>query len=335
MSKNELTTRLESALAARAGLFGPENNAAFRLFAGFYEGWPDLVADLYATTLVLYDYIKDKQDGKTSLAIAKDFFLANLPWINCVVIKIRNTSNLQARKGVVCFGSSPSEFIIENGVSYAIDLLINQDASFYLDNRNLRAWLIDNGANWQVLNTFAYTGSLGVAALAGGAKWVIQTDRSSKFLGLARRSAMASHLDLGKMKLRQADFFTQVARLKRSGELFDCVILDPPFFSSTSKGIVDLVKQSNRLINKVRPLVKDGGLLIIINNALFLSGKDFLQGLETLCQDGYLSIDKMITIPEDITGYPQTIINSPPADPSPFNHPTKIVIMKAKRKAQT
>jgi len=61
-----------------------------------------------------------------------------------------------------------------------------------------------------VLNTFAYTGSLGVAALAGGAVHVLQVDRNGRFLELARRSAMANHLDLGRMKLRADDVFNEI-----------------------------------------------------------------------------------------------------------------------------
>jgi 23S rRNA (cytosine1962-C5)-methyltransferase len=209
---------------------------------------------------------------------------------------------------------------------------MNQDTSFYCDTRNLRYWLTENTAGWQVLNTFAYTGSLGIAALAGSANQVIQSDRNKKFLGLARQSAIANHLDLGRMKLCGADFFSEVSRLKRENILFDCVILDPPFFSNTSEGTVDLVNQSTRLINKVRPLVKDGGWLVAINNALFLSGIDYFQSLENLCRDGYLAIEQIIPIPEDITGFPETIVNDPPVDPTPFNHPTKIALLKVKRK---
>ena len=56
--------------------------------------------------------------------------------------------------------------IKEHGVWYAINLTINRDTSLYLDTRNLRKWLIENLKDKSVLNTFAYTGSFGVAALA-------------------------------------------------------------------------------------------------------------------------------------------------------------------------
>ena len=93
---------------------------------------------------------------------------------------------------------------------------------------------------------------------------------------------MLNHLDLGKMKLAAGDFFSKVAYYKRRVELFDCVILDPPFFSSTEKGVVDLVNDSMRVINKVRPLVRDSGRLVAINNALYLSGADYMQALERM-----------------------------------------------------
>jgi 23S rRNA (cytosine1962-C5)-methyltransferase len=183
-----------------------------------------------------------------------------------------------------------------------------------------------------VLNTFAYTGSLGVAALAGGAAQVLQSDRSRRFLELARRSAALNHLDLGRMKLQAQDFFSLVAKLKRAGSLFDCVILDPPYFSSTKQGEVDQVRESTRLINKVRPLVNDGGRLVAVNNALFLSGQDYCQGLEALCKDGYLSIEELIPVPEDVTGFPHTVVEKPPVDPAPFNHPTKIAVLGVRRR---
>jgi len=152
-------------------------------------------------------------------------------------------------------------------------------------------------------------------------------------LELARRSSSLNRLDLGKMKLRAVDFFTETARYKKENLFFDLAIIDPPFFSVTEKGTVDMVSESARLINKLRPLIKDGGRLIAINNALFLPGKTYFEGLEDLCKDGYLEIEQIVPIPEDITGFPDTIVSSAPANPEPFNHSTKIVILRVKRKA--
>jgi 23S rRNA (cytosine1962-C5)-methyltransferase len=329
---NTLTDRLQLALDARADLLVGDSTAALRLFAGFYEGYSDLVVDLYGQTLVLFDYSESLEAGGQTLSMAQDYLLENLPWVDCTIWKRRTAQDQNLRCGVVTFGEKPAEEISEHGIRYALDLLMNQDAGFYLDTRGLRKWLLDNATGWELLNTFAYTGSLGVAALAGGTAGVIQVDRNRQFLGLARQSGMLNRLDIGRMKLRAADFFSEVARLKHEKELFDCVIVDPPFFSSTTNGRIDLVNESVRVINKVRPLVKDDGYLVSINNALFLSGADYIKSLEELCQDGYLAIQELIPVPQDITGFPETVVNHPPSDPAPFNHSTKIVILRVKRK---
>ena len=325
-----LLVRLEAAVQARCAALFPDFAGAMRLFNGFYEGYPDLIVDLYAATLLLYDYALASAGGESLLPAVQAFLLERLPWVKCVITKQRSSVDSALRRGAISFGGPPDEKIQEHGVWYALDLCMNQDASFYLDTALLRGWLLENAAGWQVLNAFAYTGSLGVAALAGGAARVVQVDRSRKFLDLARRSGMLNRLDIGRMKLQAADFFSQAAVYKRQGQLFDCVILDPPFFSATEKGTVDLVNESMRLVNKARPLIKDGGRLAAINNALFLSGADYSLSLERLCQDGYLEIETIIPVPAEITGYPNTILTPPPADPAPFNHPTKIAILRVR-----
>ncbi len=320
------------ALSARKDLLDPQHLTAVRLFNGFYEGLPGLVVDLYGRTLLLFSYEKASSSSKRILHDAQKILLEAFPWIETVIQKERYASSVTLRKGEIVFGNSPAQQICEFDIVYALDLLISQDASFYMDTRNLRRWLLDHAAGWHVLNMFAYTGSLGVAALAAGAVQVVQGDRSRKFLTLARQSAVLNRLDLAKMKTPAVDFFRQVLQLKRSGQLFDCVVLDPPFFSTTSKGKVDLLNESPRLINKVRPLIKDGGYLVAINNALFLSGAEYMDSLEKLCADGYLAVEELIPVPRDMTGYSQTTVSPPPSDPAPFNHPTKIAVLRVRRR---
>lgn len=327
-----LTQLLENAISARKDLLAADPVGAFRLFAGFYEGEPNLVADVYGHTLVLSSYSSDPGEGQALLTEAQAVILQHLPWLTCVLQKQRQSQQEGLRRGQITFGESCDSSIMEHGVKYALDLQMNQDASFYLDTRLLRKWLLDHSQGKEVLNTFAYTGSLGVAALAGGASRVLQNDRNAHFMELARRSAMLNRLDLGKMKLRATDFYSEMARLKKEQVRFDIAIIDPPFFSVTEKGKVDMAAESERLINKVRPLIKHGGQLIVLNNALFLSGIEFMQGLDALCQDGYLSVEEILKVPQDITGYPSTISGVAPADPAPFNHSTKMVVLNVKRK---
>ena len=326
---------LEKTLEKRLSLCEDSDSGALRLFNGFTEGYPSLTVDLYSNTVLL---MAQKTSGEAAEALLKTagyFYTKHLPRVDCVVAKQRTATSDRLKQGVILHGDDPAAQVTENGAVYAIDLLMNQDSSLYIDTRNLRAWMTQYGKGKEVLNTFAYTGSLGVAALAGGAARVVQIDRNRKFLEMAQKSAGLNGLNDKSMKCIPVDFFVGVGQIKQRRESFDIVVLDPPYFSVTDKGRVDLVTESARLVNKVRPLVKDGGKLVVVNNALFLSGADFVHGLEELGRGGFLSIDETIPIPEDFTGYPETRVGRPPADPAPFNHSTKIVVLTVRQKGKT
>jgi 23S rRNA (cytosine1962-C5)-methyltransferase len=326
-----ITRLLEKSLSARLPLLDEKHQSALRLFNGFSEGQPDLVVDLYARTLVFHNYAEVPMLGIANIREAQAFYLHQMPWVQAIVLKTRHGASQQEKRGLLLHGQTPDRKIRENGVWYALDLTMNRDASLYLDTRNLRKWLKENMAGKSVLNTFAYTGSLGIAALAGGATRVVQLDRSRSFLNLAKTSCTLNGLPIVKSDFISADFFPAVSRLKREGQQFDCVLLDPPFFSATAKGRVDLENDPARLINKVRPLVKSGGHLVVINNALFVSGADFMEILDSLCLDGFVRIEELVPVPEDFIGaLPGAGVADHPTDPTPFNHPTKIAILRIK-----
>lgn len=332
ITTTSLYSALEIALAKRANLLTSAHDSAVRLLNGFQEGIPDMVVDLFGRTLVLFSHHTDVTQALIDMRGVREFYLARLPWLTCVIEKHRNAMDELKPKGMLIDGKHPDTQITENGIHYALDLQLNRDASFYLDTRNLRQWIKTHARAKTVLNTFAYTGSLGIAALGGGAAFVAQVDMNRNFLGLAHKSRALNEYDASKMKLMPVDFFVAVGSLKREKALFDMVILDPPFFSTTERGRVNQAGESTRLVNKARPLVADGGHLIVINNALFYSGQDFMAELEALCQGGFLSIEEIIPVPEDVTGYATAPAVAFPTDPAPFNHPTKIAILKVKRK---
>jgi 23S rRNA (cytosine1962-C5)-methyltransferase len=323
---------LEKALAAREELLDAKHQGALRIFNGFLEGCPDLVVDLYARTLVFHNYAAAPEAGNALVQAALTRLQAQLPWISAAIVKNRNSRLAEEKRGKLIFEAELDRKVLEQGVWYALDLRLHQDASLYLDTRNLRGWAQQHLQGSTVLNTFAYTGSLGVAALAGGATRVVQLDLNRGFLNLAKTSYTLNGFPIHKEDFLVGDFWNLVSRLKRAGERFDCVIIDPPFYSSTPQGELDLNIDSARLINKVRPLINDGGWLVSINNAIYVGGKEYLQALEALCVDGYLKIAELVSVPLDFTGTPETRSGSPVTDPSPFNHSTKIAVLEVKRK---
>ena len=323
---------LAPALAARSARFDARHEAAFRLFNGFTEGRPALVADLYGPTLVLHNHADPPAPGVAGVEEAARFYQERLPWLSAALVKTRHADTEEVKKGVLLWGESLTRRVRENGVWYAVDLRLNQDASFYLDTRHLREWAKANLAGKAVLNTFAYTGSLGVAARAGGASRVVHLDLKRAFLNVAKDSYLQNGFAINTADFLAGDFWPQISHLKRDGARFDCVLVDPPLFSRTRHGTVDLVEEGRRVLNKVRPLIADGGTLVTVNNALFVSGESYLDMLRSLCADGYLSLETLIPVPEDFIGHSAPARAALPADPAPFNHPTKIAVLRVRRK---
>lgn len=327
----QLLPRLALTLSARQPLFDPTHQTAVRLFNGFWEGCPGLVIDLFGTTLVLLNYANPPAGLAPLLPAVQQFYLEQLPWLTAVLLKTRHSPDPHQKQGVLTYGQSLTQKIQENGVWYALELQLNQDSSFYLDTRHLREWLKANMGGKTLLNTFAYTGSLGVAA-AGVAQKVVHLDLNRQFLNVAKTSYTLNGYPIHKENFQVGDFWPRISHLKNQQARFEAVLVDPPYFSDTAKGRIDLVANSTRVLNKVRPLIADQGWLITINNALFVDGRAYLASLEALCADGYLTIEEIIPVPADVTGTPETRVPNSFVDPAPFNHSTKMVVLRVRRK---
>jgi 23S rRNA (cytosine1962-C5)-methyltransferase len=321
---------LTASFARRQPFTNFEHTNAVRIFNGFTEGDADFVLEIYGTTLVIHNYSKNPTEAMPRIELVLPFLQEQFPWIDSILLKTRQTKNHAEQCGRVLYGETLANKIMEDGVWYALDLQVNSDTSFYLDTRHLREWLKAKMRYKRVFNTFAYTSSLGVAAQAGGAIRVFHSDRQRKYLEIAKKSYLLNGYSVDPSNFGANDFFKQVGHFKSAQTLFDCIIVDPPFFSVTDKGRVDMVNDNLRLLNKVRPLIANDGFLVAINNALYVSGEEFERTLAKLCADGYLEIETRIPVPEDCVG-----INNPtvwPSDPTPYNHPTKIAILRVRRK---
>ena len=326
MEKTALEQLLLNAFQRRQMLLqsDPLHRGAWRLFNGFTEGFSDLAIDLMGRSAVVHDYSQSGLDE----SFIRDLLLDRLDFLQAVMIKKRNSTIDEERNGRLIYGVKSDSFIEEHHVRYAVDLAMNHDNGFYSDTRCLRKYLLENMHNKSVLNTFAYTGSLGVAAAAGGAVRVLQTDLSNRFLQTAYRSASLNGLTFTRKNFKFGDFFPVIAALRKERAKFDCVIVDPPFFSRTAKGVIDQANNPLGVINKVRPLVAAGGVLIAVNNSLYLSGREFMEKLESICDGKYLAFEKTIPIPEDFCCRNDCSALPYPADPAPFNHPTKIAVLR-------
>src|SRR5512138_2679303 len=107
MAAASLPEWLGLCLDVRAALFDPEHESAFRLFNGFTEGFPDLTIDLYASTVILTNHADPPLRGNALVAAVLPFLQERLPWIQTVILKIRNSKSAEEKRGKIIFGTQP------------------------------------------------------------------------------------------------------------------------------------------------------------------------------------------------------------------------------------
>jgi 23S rRNA (cytosine1962-C5)-methyltransferase len=170
----------------------------------------------------------------------------------------------------ILYGSAPeSRFeVLEEDMKVRIQLLGTRHPGLFLDHLPLRQWLKARMKGLKVLNTFSYTGSLSVAAGLGGASHVTTLDLSNPTLAWAKENWEANSLPQDGARFISGDYFEWLPRLKRSGERYDCVILDPPSFSRGNKGTFSTSKDLRRLHAAAFDVMSPNGYLVTsINSA--------------------------------------------------------------------
>ena len=102
-----------------------------------------------------------------------------------------------------------------------------------------------------------------IAAIAGGAKQVINLDMSKAALAVGRENHRLNDHDLSKVKYLGHDLFKSWGKVKRLGP-YDIVIADPP---SLQKGSVNIKRDYPKIIRRLPELLNIGGKALLCLNS--------------------------------------------------------------------
>ena len=154
----------------------------------------------------------------------------------------------------------------ELGLSYWIDFQSGYSQGLFLDQRLNRQRLRELCAGKTVLNTFAYTCSFGVAAVAAGAK-AVNLDLSRNYLEWGQDNYRLNGFEPETADFIYGDVFDWLARFAKRNRRFDIVVLDPPTFSrSRSSGVFRAEEDYGELVERaIRVAAPDGVLLCCLN----------------------------------------------------------------------
>ena len=286
-SRRDLLARLEA-----------EQTNAYRLFHGSVEGFPGLTVDRYGD-LILLQTFHQPVDGSELEAIEK-FYADALPGLD-VVYNDRSRSNSRIGNELspdqTASATRPRE-ALEMGVKYAIQARHGgQDPWLFLDLRAGRRRVMAEAAGKSVLNLFAYTCGVGVAAAKAGAQYVVNVDFAESSLKVGKDNARLNDLPI-RLRFVKSDAFAAMRQLSGIGQPevvrgkrlppfpklepreFDLVFLDPPRYAKSLFGVVDLVNDYQALMKPALLCTAEGGTLVCCNNVAEVSREAFADQLE-------------------------------------------------------
>jgi 23S rRNA (cytosine1962-C5)-methyltransferase len=224
-----LSSRIDAILARRAHLRNFTN--AWRAVHGDNDGIPAVVVDIYGDNLILQTYSSgvDTLGRYVAALVAKKLKLKSGVWKQPSRRKATPKKSKSDQR--VLFGRPPGRVEVREGkLTYSVDLAEGQKSGAFLDLRGLRKWItLQKWSGYRVLNLFSYSGTLGLAAEAAGAREVWNVDVSPGALEFAKKHNAKVP---GVQKYIPMDIFEDLAKKLAPHEKFDVIIVDPPSMAS-------------------------------------------------------------------------------------------------------
>jgi 23S rRNA (guanine2445-N2)-methyltransferase / 23S rRNA (guanine2069-N7)-methyltransferase len=158
-------------------------------------------------------------------------------------------------------------WVRENGLLFYVDLHRYVDTGLFLDHRRVRAWMLKHARGKHMLNLFGYTGSVSVAAAAGGALSTTTLDLSATYLSWAEQNLRQNALLEPRQRLVQADCLTWVRQNPKA--TYDIAFVNPPTFSNSKRMMeaFDVVRDHGMLLDATMAWVKKDGVALFTTHA--------------------------------------------------------------------
>ncbi|MFN8379192.1 MAG: class I SAM-dependent rRNA methyltransferase [Anaerolineae bacterium] len=184
-------------------------------------------------------------------------------------VDIRKKEGLGPQKGLLAGRAAPENRVqVRESAGFAleVDLLKGHKTGHYLDQQAnhalLRDLVVQRGPGQHILNLFSYTGSFGLAALAGGASHVTNVDSSQGALDIAMASRDLNGYPAETVESFAGDAFQFLRAAEESEDRWDVIICDPPKFAHTH-GQVERASRGYKDLNlRCFRLVQPGGLIM-------------------------------------------------------------------------
>lgn len=263
----DFANRLAKNLKKLARWKASQNTNCFRIYDADLPEY-NVAIDQYADWIVVQEYAapKDIPEHKTRRRLHE--VLVSIPQVTGVasaniVLKTRSVQKGTNQYQKVADKNSKIQ-VFENGAKLLVNLQDYLDTGLFLDHRITRQKVQNLSKQKDVLNLFAYTGSVSVHAALGNARSVTTVDMSKTYIDWARENFQLNGLK-GAYEFIQADCLSWLASHHKR---YDLIFVDPPSFSNSKRmeDTWDVQRDHVKLLVDVKKCLNAGGKIIFSNN---------------------------------------------------------------------
>jgi 23S rRNA (cytosine1962-C5)-methyltransferase len=280
-----VAAELAKAVAVRKSINAWADSQTFRLFHGPGESEHSELNQIAIDVFQNHYWITEWMRLSDSTLKEIVTFLQNQMGIHAAKSIVRMDRTQVASQSTVetIFGHPPdSRFAVtEFDIPYLIQFKDTKHPGLFLDHAPLRNWLLQTQKNKKVLNLFAYTGSLSVAAGKAGATDVTTIDLSKATIEWAKENWIHAGLPEQDGLFYYGDVFEWLPRLKKKGLIYDTILCDPPSFSRSKSGTFSTSKDLPHLHALIFRLLKPGGTLVTSINSEKITSAQFLKDIQS------------------------------------------------------
>jgi 23S rRNA (cytosine1962-C5)-methyltransferase len=253
---------LTQAERLRTGILGlGVDRSAYRLVSSEGDGLSGLTVDRYDRWLVA-------QFSSLALYARRELIVRLLIELTGVEgIIARTERGIAQKEGLkageqVTIGSIPGDpvEIVENELTFRVDLRSGQKTGFYLDQRVNRREVAGYCRGKRVLDLFCFSGGFSLNAARAGAVRALGVDSSAPAIELARQDAILNRIDTA--EFQTGDVLEVLERLRSDGQKFDVVICDPPKYAKQAKDVEHALKGYLRLNMAALDVLEPDGILV-------------------------------------------------------------------------
>lgn len=269
------------AKGVREGAVLNERTNGARWINGESEGFPGLVADRYAGTLVVKLY----SPGWLSVWEEIESVFREVFEPERLVVRLsRNLVEAAGRSGLVegFRGVEGEEMVVfeENGLRFESAVLRGQKTGFFLDQRDNRARVEAMAAGREVLNVFSFSGGFSLYAARGGAPAVTDVDISGHALESAARNfalneGNAQVAAVGREAV-QADAFAWLEEAPERMK-YDLIVVDPPSLAKREREREGALRAYERLNRLAMLRLRPGGILLAASCSAHVRKEEFFR----------------------------------------------------------